>query len=269
MTKPFKNIWISFDLSKIENIPRDTALFSRALSRADQTMPSSLSTKAVPHVGLPWFYDGETIPTMATWQFGSKIGGDLPLVVFQCILSWVGMGSIGQCSELTTKPNLQFCHLANRPQFMGHPIIYRLYPNKSPCLSYIYIYIYNTHIYIHTIYIYIYNVYMYIQYIYIYTIYIYIYIVIYTQYIYIYIYCYIYIQYIYIYNIYTIYIYTYIQYIYIYTIYIYTIYINKYIYICIYSYVFMYHHLPSFTRIAISGYKPSFVIFLMLQPTFF
>ena len=96
MTKPFKNIWISFDLSKIENIPRDTALFSRALSRADQTMPSSLSTKAVPHVGLPWFYDGETIPTMATWQFGSKIGGDLPLVVFQCILSWVGMGSIGQ-----------------------------------------------------------------------------------------------------------------------------------------------------------------------------
>ena len=165
MTKPFKNIWISFDLSKIENIPRDTALFSRALSRADQTMPSSLSTKAVPHVGLPWFYDGETIPTMATWQFGSKIGGDLPLVVFQCILSWVGMGSIGQCSELTTKPNLQFCHLANRPQFMGHPIVYRLYPNKSPCSSNTYIqytYIYTIYIYKYNIHIYIYNIHIYI-----------------------------------------------------------------------------------------------------------
>jgi hypothetical protein len=179
------------------------------LSRADQTMPSSLSTKAVPHVGLPWFYDGETIPTMATWQFGSKIGGDLPLVVFQCILSWVGMGSIGQCSELTTKPNLQFCHLANRPQFMGHPIIYRLYPNKSPCLSYIY----TIYIYIYTYNIYIYNVYIYIQYIYIQ----YIYIAIYTQYIY----CYIYIYNIYTYNIYICIQYIYIkQYIYMYTIYI-------------------------------------------------
>ena len=107
----------------------------------------------VGHVALPWFYDGGNDPNHGNHSLN--------------------------CSGLTTKPNLQFCHLANRPQFMGHPIIYRLYPNKSPCLSYIYIYTHYVYIYIIYIYTYIHYVDVYI---YIHTLCIYIY----TQYIYIY-----------------------------------------------------------------------------------